>query len=60
MLGERKIWVRETSKSDGTAIDVEVDVLGEGPIDVEANGGASEVTGLVIDVLIDSFKLAFS
>lgn len=58
MLGERKIWVRETSKSDGTAIDVEVDVLGEGPIDVEANGGASEVTE--IDVLIDSFKLAFS
>lgn len=35
-----------TCKSNKTAIGIEVDVLGEGSIDVEAIGGASESTEL--------------
>lgn len=48
-----------TCKSNKTAIGIEVDVLGEGSIDVEAIGGASESTELVTDCSTDNSDLAF-
>lgn len=40
----------KTSKTDGTTIGIEADVPGEGSIDVKPISGASESTGLVVNV----------
>lgn len=53
------LWEMETSKSVETTISVEVNVFGEGSIDVEAINEACESKELIDDVLIDNSELPF-